>query len=117
MLINNKNKGYIMNNELKNKNIKFINEVILELVKDSIDEILSSEWYGWGDCSFDYLREKDYRSNMVVVWSGDRGGIGIDFWYEEDMEDEEDREGYEYLKEEEFVLVVVEDDVLIDKRV
>ena len=101
---------------LVSKNVKFINKVILEECKKNIDEILSSEWYGWEDCSFEYLREEDYRSNMLVRWNGDRGGMGIYFEFMNEVEDEEDMERYMWEKEDEWNLVVIEDDKLIDRR-
>ena len=97
---------------MKEKNIEIINEIILEEVRDNLDSILSSEWFDWKDCWFGYLREEDYEDNMIVFWYGDRGGIYIDFMYESKMEEEDDKEFYRDVKEENFddygVMVVVE---------
>ena len=93
---------------MKEKNIEIINKMILEEVRDNLDSILSSEWFDWKDCWFGYLREEDYKDNMIVYWYGDRGGIYIDFLYE----DEDDKEFFKNVKENNFddygVMVVVE---------
>ena len=100
------------------ENIEIINEIILDVVGDSIEDILSSEWYDWKDCWFGFLREEDYEDNMIVYWYGDRGGVGIEFMYESKMEDEDDKEFYNEVKEENFddygVLVIVENGKIVE---
>ena len=103
MLINNKNKGYIMNNRI-NKIKKYLNnkigELYLEEVKDIFNDIRENDleyrgrWFYGEEVNYRFIKEEwEGEEDVMLCMYGDRGGVDIGFEYREDYDDDEEWEG------------------------
>jgi hypothetical protein len=95
------------------KNISVINNII----KEEIDKLVNDGFdLENRDLEFVVVDESNYNDNIMIIGNYDRGGVYIDLWDKEEVDEEEYMEMKEDVYGDGLCIVEVENGVVIDKR-